>query len=142
MKHEEPKWDVPATGPALLVVPKGSPSDISNVVVLGVMSLADVLRYQPVSYLYRFTNGRKGLVFTEPAPRQLIDLIVDLLEAEERPGRLEELRKLKPVVRLGPEGIRVFLSPKDEALQAERERLGLIAPRGPGYGTWDDLPPV
>jgi hypothetical protein len=133
MKHKQPQSDVPVKGPAVLVVPKGSPSDLSNVVVMGVMSLADVLRHQPVSYLYRFTSRRKGLVFSEPAPRPLIELIVDLLDATERSVHLEELQHLKPVVRLSPQGIRVYVSKEDE-------RLGLIAPCVPGYGTWDDLP--
>lgn len=100
--------DVPTTGDAVLVTPKCTDDQLARVVVLAVMSLADVLRHQPTTFMFRFTEDRTGVVFSEPAPRPVIDLLSDLLHATEEPVRLEELGDLRPVMRLSREGIRVY----------------------------------
>ena len=107
MKQKKPHLDVPARGDAVRVVPNATAQELVNVLGMAVLSLADVLRYQPTSYVFRVA-GRPELVFSEPAPRPLVDLLVDLLDATEAPVRLEEL-PLAPVMRLSRAGVRVYL---------------------------------
>ena len=108
MKQTKMFSDVPASGDGLLVVPKATDSELVNVLGMAVLSLADVLRYEPQSHVFRRVDGQPGIVFSEPAPRPLVELLVDLLDATEQPVRLEEL-ELLPVMRLSPAGIRVYV---------------------------------
>ena len=110
MKHTQSLYDVPSSGDALLVTPKGTDDQLARVLVMAVMSLVEVLRHQPVSFMLRFADGRPGIVFTEPSPRPLVEQLVDLLDASEEPVRLEELGPLSPVLHLSPQGIRVYVA--------------------------------
>ncbi len=108
MKYEALFRDVPTTGDAVLVTPKCTVDQLARVVVTSVLSLSDVLRHQPTTFMFRFSDGGPRVVFSEPAPRPVIDLLADLLTATERSVRLEELAGLQPVMRLSREGIRVY----------------------------------
>lgn len=108
MKQSKLFSDVPVSGDGLLVVPRATDIELVNVLGMAVLSLADVLRHEPRSYVFRCADGRPGIVFSEPAPRPLVELLVDLLDASEEPVRLEEL-ELLPVMRLSPAGIRVYV---------------------------------
>ena len=126
MKHQQPEWDVPTAGDALLITPKRN-ADNSDLIALAMLSLADVLRFEPTTHLFRFEGGKKGLVFTEPAPRALVELLVKLLHATEEPVRLEELKGLRPVVRISRQGIRVYVTEEEAGADVTRER------RRPGF---------
>lgn len=105
----------PSRGEGLLVCPKGTNEQLVHVLGMAVLALCDVLRHLPTSFVYRCNGPKKGLVFSEPAPRPLVEMILDLLDGTEEPVRIEGL-DLAPVMRLSKAGIRIYVyEPEQEA---------------------------
>ncbi|MBL8958052.1 MAG: hypothetical protein JNK82_45180 [Myxococcaceae bacterium] len=100
--------DVPTSGDAVLVTPQGTTVQLARVLVTAVMSLADVLRHQPTTFVFRFGDARPGIVFSEPAPRPVVELLADVLDATEQSVRLEQQPGLVPVMRISRDGLRVY----------------------------------
>jgi hypothetical protein len=110
MQSSSNRSDVPTTGAALLVTSTASAEQVAKVLMLAVTGYAEVLRRQPTTFVFRLPEQPTALVFCEPAPKVVVDLFVDLLNAEVKPTKLEELVEPFPLMRLSAAGIRLYLS--------------------------------
>lgn len=110
MQSQSTRSDVPTTGAALLVTSTASAEQVAKVLMLAVTGYGEVLRRKPMTFIFRLPAQPTALVFLEPAPKIIVDLFVDLLHAEVKAVKLEELHEPFPLMRLSAAGIRLYMS--------------------------------